>query len=283
MVNIPIFDPIAFTIFNWPVRWYGLSYMAAFFTCWYFIKKFSNHYYKKYSEEKFNIQPKTFDDLLTYCIIGIIVGARLGHMVFYDFDKMVSNPVSIFKTWEGGMAFHGGLMGCVVGALIVIHKKKLPLAYLADLVSLVVPTGLFFGRMGNFINGELRGRITDGPFGVFIGDETVLRYPSQLIEGFTEGILLFLILSYVFLKKSSPKNQGLVCSYFFLGYGFFRFFCEYIREPSDGIFHILSIELTYGQILTLPMFLIGFVILVIVKKKKILLDRNEGRASILNL
>ncbi|CAO5675053.1 MAG: Phosphatidylglycerol--prolipoprotein diacylglyceryl transferase [Holosporales bacterium] len=262
----PQIDPVAFHILNWPVRWYGLSYVVAFFIAWYCLKTFSIKYINKNPSLNTKLTNKQIDDLLTFGILGVIIGARLGHMVFYDFKTMILNPLSIFKTWEGGMAFHGGLLGCVVFCVYYIRREKLPLTLMADFIALSVPLGIFCVRIANFINQELYGRITDCSLGVIFNNETFARHPSQLYEAFLEGIVLFGILFYTYAKKLTPKNQGLLCAQFFIWYGIFRFISEYLREPSDGVFNIFSLPLTYGQVLTLPMIFIGMIISSNVKK-----------------
>lgn len=254
-MNMPPIDPIAFYLFGWPVRWYGLSYAIAFLCAGFFIKRWSLYYTNKHNMP--DIAPKHYDNLITYCILGIILGGRLGHMVFYDFHTLIQNPIAIFKTWEGGMAFHGGLVGCVLAAFIYVKKNKLPIALFADLIALVTPLGIFFVRLANFVNQELYGRITDLPIGIIFNGDPHPRHPSQLYEAFLEGILLFFILNFVFKRYLAPKKQGLVCALFFLGYGIARFLVEYVREPSDGEFAILGVILTYGQLLTIPMIVYG--------------------------
>lgn len=260
-------DPIAFHILGWPIRWYGLSYVAAFYAGWFFMKTYDDYFSKKFSLPKND--PKFFDHLINYCVIGIIIGGRLGHMFFYDLERMLIDPLSIFKVWEGGMAFHGGLLGCVVAGIICIKKYKMPLSRIADLMAIATTPGLFFVRIANFINQELYGTITDGPMGIIFQGQDSPRHPSQLYEAFLEGILLFIILHFIFTKKTSPKNQGLVCSFFFMGYGIARFFVEYVREPLDGIFNIFGMMFSYGQILTLPMIFLGGIIYLICARKNI--------------
>ncbi|CAO5672836.1 MAG: Phosphatidylglycerol--prolipoprotein diacylglyceryl transferase [Holosporales bacterium] len=252
---MPPIDPIAFHLLGWPVRWYGLSYAIAFLCASFLIKRKSLDYTNKHNMPE--IETKHFDNLITYCILGIILGGRLGHMVFYDFQTLIQNPIAILKTWEGGMAFHGGLLGCVLAAYLYVKKNKLPLTLFADLLALVTPLGIFFVRLANFVNQELYGRITDLPIGMIFKGDPHPRHPSQLYEAFLEGILLFFILNFVFKRYLAPKKQGLVCALFFLGYGIARFLVEYVREPSDGEFAILGVILTYGQLLTIPMIVYG--------------------------
>lgn len=257
-MHMPDIDPIAFHLFGWPVRWYGLSYVIAFYLGGYFIKKFSNEYAFRFNTKQ--IDDKFFDHLISYCILGIIIGGRLGHMFFYDFNKMIQDPISIVKTWEGGMAFHGGLIGCVLAAYIYVKKRNFSVPLIADLIALVTPLGILCVRIANFINQELYGRLTDSAFGIIFKGQTLPRHPSQLYEAFGEGILLFLLLLFIFKRLLTPLKQGLICAFFFLGYGIARFLVEYVREPSDGEFNFLGNVLTYGQVLTLPMIILGTLI-----------------------
>jgi phosphatidylglycerol:prolipoprotein diacylglycerol transferase len=258
-ISIPFIDPVAFYAFGWPVRWYGISYLLAFYSTWFFGRYFTNQYCARTHLPKIDI--KHFDQLLTACILGVIIGGRLGHMIFYDFDNMVENPSSLIKIWEGGMAFHGGLIGFTFAAIFYIRKHHLNLPLLADIMSLVAPIGIFYVRIANFINNELIGRVTDFPIAVLLYNEGIPRHPSQLYEALLEGIILFIILFTYYKKFLSLKNQGNICGLFFIWYGIFRFLVEYIREPSDGVFSVFNTFcLTYGQLLTLPMLFIGGII-----------------------
>ncbi|PIZ32783.1 MAG: prolipoprotein diacylglyceryl transferase [Alphaproteobacteria bacterium CG_4_10_14_0_8_um_filter_37_21] len=256
LFTFPNIDPIAFYIFSWPVRWYGISYFIAFITGLFLVKFYNTKYY---SDSLQQIDNSHFDNMLTYGIIGIILGGRLGHMVFYDFDRMIQSPLSIFKTWEGGMAFHGGLAGCIVACYLYGKRHKISFNIVADLISLVVPVGLFFVRIANFINAELVGRITDSKWGVIFPGHVYPRHPSQLYEAFFEGIFLFSVLRLLFPYAVKFRLNGFIYGMFFIVYGVVRFMIEYVREPSDGEFTLLGqYVLSYGQILTLPMVVVGF-------------------------
>lgn len=259
MMHFPNIDPIAFHLLGWPVRWYGISYFIAFMLTWYLIRRYSDLF-------KQNIEKEHFDHLLTYCIVGIVVGGRLGHMVFYDFHSMIQNPLSILKTWEGGMAFHGGLIGCFLGATLYLRKNKLPLLVVMDLMALVAPLGIFCVRIANFINAELYGRITTLPWGVIFPGQEFPRHPSQLYEAMLEGLLLFVLMRLCARRSFEVKAYGNLTGLFLIGYGFARFMVEYVREPSDGVFSLLDLTLTYGQLLTLPMIVLGAIILRIKSK-----------------
>lgn len=268
MFTFPNIDPIAFYIFSWPVRWYGISYFLAFITGLFLVKHYNTKYDSYFSDKIENIH---FDNMLTYGIVGIILGGRLGHMLFYDFDRMVQSPISIFKTWEGGMAFHGGLAGCVIAGYVYVKRHKIAFSVAADLVALVVPIGLFFVRIANFINAELFGRITDSKWGMIFPGHAHPRHPCQLYEAFFEGIFLFAVLRLLFPYAAKRRLNGLVYGMFFILYGVARFMIEYVREPSDGEFVLLEQVLSYGQILTLPMVVIGLFICMhsVYKRKKL--------------
>lgn len=257
-IQLPYIDPVAFYVLDWPVRWYGLSYLVAFYTCWLAGRFFTNQYLVLQGQKP--LETKHFDQLLTVCILGVIIGGRLGHMIFYDFEKMITNPISIFKTWEGGMAFHGGLIGFACCALYYLQKHKLNKWLLADMMCLVAPIGIFFVRIANFINNELIGRQTEFFISVILYNDDIPRHPSQLYEAFFEGIFLFFILFYFYKKQLHTKTEGVLTALFFASYGFFRFMLEYVRLPSDGMMYFLNFSLTYGQVLTLPMIFIGFYI-----------------------
>ena len=255
-LHLPYIDPVAFYILEWPIKWYGISYMISFYLTWFLSKRYMNFFCTKWHIQ--NLDVKDIDNLLTYGIIGVIIGGRLGHMIFYDFDTMVSSPITTFKTWEGGMAFHGGLIGFAIALITYAIKKKLNIKLIADIAALVAPVGIFFVRIGNFINNELIGRPTSFFISVIPHGHELPGHPSQIYEALFEGLFLHIILLLYFKKSLKLKNQGSICALFLMLYGVFRFFLEYLREPSDGIFNIFGIiNITYGQILTLPMLVIG--------------------------
>lgn len=257
MFIFPDIDPIAFHIANWPVRWYGISYLISFIVWLFLVKRYNTKYAPYFSHKINNIH---FDNILTYGVVGIILGGRFGHMIFYDFDRMIQDPISIFKTWEGGMAFHGGLIGCIVACTLYVKRHKLSVYIMADFIFLVAPIGLFFVRIANFINAELFGRITDSKWGVIFPGHSHPRHPSQLYEAFFEGLFLFMVLRLLFPYVAKRHFHGFIYGMFFIVYGVSRFMIEYVREPSDGEFTVLGHILSYGQVLTLPMFFIGLFI-----------------------
>ena len=241
------FDPIAFQIMSFEVRWYSLAYILGIVVGWILCKKI----FIKNSD----ISEK-FDDYITYLIIGVILGGRIGYIIFYNFSYYLDNFFDIFKIWQGGMSFHGGLLGVIASSYIFAKKNNQnPFLYL-DQVSLVAPIGIFFGRLANFINSELYGKATDVPWSViFIKVDNLSRHPSQLYEAILEGIILFLILNY-FMNKDYLKKPGLISGLFLIYYSLFRFFIEFLRVPDQQIGY-LFLNLTMGQIISLVFVSIG--------------------------
>jgi len=241
------FDPVAFQILSFEVRWYSLAYIVGILLGWILSKKIFIQ--KSYLKEK-------FDDYITYLILGIIIGGRLGYVIFYNFDYYLNNLTDIYKIWEGGMSFHGGVIGIIVAS--ILYSKKYnhnPFIYM-DIVALVAPIGIFFGRLANFINSELYGKITNVPWSViFIQIDDLTRHPSQLYEAFFEGIILFVILIY-FKKKNFLNIPGMISALFLIFYSIFRFSLEFFRAPDQQLGYLI-LNLTMGQIISLLFFLIG--------------------------
>ena len=245
------FDPVAIEIFSFEIRWYSLAYIFGILLGWLYCKK------KLINDKKILV---LFDDLLAYLIIGIIVGGRIGYVIFYNPEYYLENLHQILMIWNGGMSFHGGLIGVFLATIIFSRKHKIDPYIFLDLISLVAPIGIFFGRIANFINGELYGRITENNIGIIFQNGGPLpRHPSQLYEALFEGIILYLILNFLFFLTKLKKIKGAVTGLFLLFYGFFRFFIEYFREPDNQIGLILN-QFTMGQILCIPMMIIGIII-----------------------
>ena len=246
------FDPVAFYFFSFEIRWYSLSYIAGILIGWILSKKI-------FITEA-NIKDK-FDDFITYIIIGIIIGGRLGYILFYNLDYYSENLIEIFKIWQGGMSFHGGLVG-IIFVSILYSKKFNQSAYdYLDIISLVAPIGIFFGRISNFINSELYGTETNLPWAVkFIQIDNLYRHPSQLYEALFEGVILFFILIY-FRRKSFAKNPGFISGLFVSFYSVFRFGIEFFRVPDEQLGYLLF-NFTMGQILSSILLLIGIYLIV---------------------
>tara|TARA_B100001564_G_C20511563_1_gene610868 strand:+ start:104 stop:886 length:783 start_codon:yes stop_codon:yes gene_type:complete len=240
-------DPVAFQILSIEIRWYSLAYIFGILIGWFLSKKIfiSNNEIKE-----------KFDDYVTYLILAVIFGGRLGYVLFYNLEYYLSNPLNIFKIWEGGMSFHGGLIGVIIISIWFAKKNSQnPFSYL-DVVSMVAPIGIFFGRIANFINSELYGVETNLPWGVkFIKIDDLFRHPSQLYESFFEGLILFLILIF-FRKKGFMKIPGIMSSIFLIFYSVFRFFIEYFRLPDEQL-GLLFFNFSMGQVISLIFLLIG--------------------------
>ncbi|HVY53866.1 MAG TPA: prolipoprotein diacylglyceryl transferase [Gammaproteobacteria bacterium] len=252
-MNYPQFDPVAFHLGSWPVYWYGLMYLFGFVLSWVLLSFRVKH----------NFQPgfkhEQLTDLLFYGALGVIIGGRVGYMVFYDWRLLFSDPLLLFQTWKGGMSFHGGLIGVTLALWWYARKANLSLFKICDFIAPVVPVGLGLGRIGNFINGELWGRVTDVSWAmVFPAAGSLPRHPSQLYEFSLEGVVLFLIL---WIYSSKPRPSGAVSGLFLFCYGIFRSLVEFYREPDSQIGLLWGIG-TEGQLLSLPMILFGIILLV---------------------
>ena len=252
------FDPVAFQIMSFEIRWYSLAYILGIVIGWTLCKKV----FIKNSD----ISDK-FDDYITYLIIGIILGGRLGYVIFYNFSYYSENILDIFKIWQGGMSFHGGLLGVIVSSYIFAKKNNQNIFSYLDQVSLVAPIGIFFGRLANFINSELYGTTTDVPWSViFIKVDNLSRHPSQLYEAILEGIILFLILIY-FINKNYLKKPGLISGLFLIYYSLFRFFVEFFRVPDEQIGYLI-LDLTMGQIISLLFAATGIILFYLKNENK---------------
>ena len=241
------FDPVAIELFSLEIRWYAMAYIFGILVGWFFAKKiFIN-------DDKLT---DTFDDYVTYIIIGIILGGRLGYVIFYNFNYYINNIFDIFKFWQGGMSFHGGLIGVVIASILFTKKNKINVFEYLDIIALVAPIGIFFGRIANFINSELYGYETSVPWAVqFIQIDNLYRHPSQLYEATFEGLVLFFILFY-FWNNNYLKQPGKLSALFLIFYSFFRFLTEYFRVPDEHIGYLI-INLTMGQIISIISLIIG--------------------------
>jgi len=244
----PGFDPIAVSIGPLAVRWYGLMYVVGFALVWWFgrsrIKANPNGVW----------QQKDLDDVMFYGILGVILGGRIGYVLFYKFSDYIHVPWKIFYVWEGGMSFHGGMLGVIAALAWFAHSRKQHWLDLTDFIAPLVPLGLAAGRIGNFINAELWGRPTDVPWAmIFPHVDRMPRHPSQLYEFALEGVALFAVLWWFSAK---PRPRGAVSALFLIGYGVFRFGVEYTREP-DNFLGLLAMGFSMGQWLSLPMVLVG--------------------------
>lgn len=252
MLTYPTINPVAFHIFSWPVYWYGMMYLVGFLGGWGLLAWRIHRSPRGFTQEQLS-------DITFYTALGAILGGRLGYMLFYDWQVLFTQPLLIFQTWKGGMSFHGGLLGVLVAMLLYARKHHRHLLALTDLVAPVVPIGLAAGRIGNFINGELWGRVTTLPWGmIYPNGGPYPRHPSQLYEFSLEGVLLFIIL---WCYSAKPRPMGAVSGLFALGYGVFRSVAECFREPDIQIGYLASGWLTEGQLLSIPLIIVGLLLL----------------------
>ena len=249
MLVHPQFDPVALQLFGpFAIRWYGLTYLLGFALVWMFGR------YAIRTRPHAAVTAHQFDDLLFYGILGVIAGGRLGYVLFYKFGEFLAEPWKIFYVWEGGMSFHGGFLGVIIAMWWYARSRRLNWLEITDFIATLTPLGLGAGRLGNFINAELWGRPTDGPWGmIFPQVDGVPRHASQLYEFALEGVVLFIALWWIAAK---PRPRGVVSACFLIGYGAFRFAVEFTREP-DSYLGLLAFGLSMGQWLSLPMVLAG--------------------------
>ena len=241
------FDPVAFQLFSLEIRWYSLAYIVGILIGWILSKKIF------LTNQQVNVK---FDDYITYLILGIIIGGRLGYVFIYNLDYYLVNLTDILKIWEGGMSFHGAVAGIIVSSLIFGKINNDNSFYYMDVVALVAPIGIFFGRIANFLNSELYGTTTIVPWAVkFIQIDNLSRHPSQLYEAFFEGIVLFVILLY-FYKKQYLKIPGKISGFFLFFYSIFRFILEFFRAPDTQLGYLIF-GFTMGQIISIIFIIVG--------------------------
>ena len=256
-------DPILINFGFLAIRWYSLAYIFGIIIGWWLGKKIISHIIKNNSYVRFNLIE--FDDLITYLILSIIIGGRIGYVFFYNLSYYVSNPLEILKIWEGGMSFHGALIGVIIGTYLFTKKRGLPTFLFLDAVACVSPVGIFLGRLANFINGELVGKVTAVSWGViFPAIDSLPRHPSQLYEAMLEGVILFLILNSLIFKRRYKMGT---CSYLFLiYYGIFRVISEFFRQPDPQLGYLFNL-FSMGTLLSFVMIIAGLVILNVLRKK----------------
>jgi phosphatidylglycerol:prolipoprotein diacylglycerol transferase len=251
MLSYPSINPTIVKLGPIQIRWYGVMYILGF-TISYLLVKY------QIRKKRLDIDTAVINDLFLYLIIGLIVGARIGYVLFYNLAFYFSHPLKLLAVWEGGMSFHGGLIGIVLFGIIFVRKRRIDFWQLADLVAVTAPIGLGLGRLGNFINAELYGRVTSVPWGmVFPAGGNLPRHPSQLYEFFLEGVLLFAILWRI---KDIPLTKGVLFCAFVILYGIFRFFVEFFRQPDPQLGFVFSF-LTMGQMLSIVMVIAGLVLI----------------------
>jgi phosphatidylglycerol---prolipoprotein diacylglyceryl transferase len=249
MFLYPDFDPVALRIGPLAVRWYGITYLVGFAAAWYLGKR-------RAARPDSPVTPLQVDDLIFYAALGVILGGRIGYMLFYGFDQIVANPLNLFRIWEGGMSFHGGLLGVLTAMWLYSRRLGKGFFQVTDFIAPLVPIGLGAGRIGNFINGELWGAPTTVPWAVIVNGEP--RHASQLYEACLEGLALFLIL---WLFSSRPRPTMAVSAVFLIGYSVFRSAMEFVRLPDAHIGYLAFGWVTMGQVLSLPLLIFGCLLL----------------------
>ena len=274
-IPYPIIDPILFQIGPIAIRWYALAYVFGIILGWLYARRIVSNDVL-WGPTGSPITKRRIDDFIVFGTIGIVVGGRLGYILIYDLQTFVGEPLKIFALWEGGMSFHGGFVGVIVAIAIFARYTKVPVWSLVDVAAVVTPIGLCLGRMANFINGELYGRVTDVPWGmVFPMGGSEPRHPSQLYEAGLEGIVLGLALWYLAYKRKCLRRPAFISAAFVAGYGAARTFVEFFRQPDTqiGTDGFLSGGITMGMLLSVPMLVIGVVMMIVVSR------RSGGTAS----
>ena len=274
-MNYPDIDPVALSLGSVDIHWYGISYMVAFLVGWWLAK------YR--ARQLQNWDRQAIDDLVFYVVLGVVLGGRLGYILFYGFDDWLDDPLRLIRVWEGGMSFHGGLLGVLIAMGLFARKHQKRFFEVTDFIAPIVPVGLFSGRIGNFINGELWGGPTDLPWGMSLSCDrfyylcaskldlpagiamTPPLHPSQLYEAFLEGIIMFIVL---WLVASKRPPMMTVSGLFLILYGLFRFIVELVRMPDAHIGYLWGEWLTMGQLLSLPMVIAGIIIYVLAFKMR---------------
>jgi phosphatidylglycerol:prolipoprotein diacylglycerol transferase len=259
-LDFPDISPILFSIGPIAIRWYSIAYLLGIFIGWFLICK-------QIDKKKTVLTREILEDYIFWLVVGIVLGGRFAYVLFYAFDYFIQNPVDIFKVWQGGMSFHGGLIGVIIVSFIFSRKHKIRFLELTDLLAMVAPIGLFFGRIANFINDELWGRVAyDVPWAVkFPNGGGLPRHPSQIYEALLEGVLLFVIIQLLAKNENVYKRKGIISGLFVIFYALFRMFVEQFREPDQQLGFIFG-HITMGQILSFPMILIGLLVMYVANK-----------------
>lgn len=257
ILPFPEIDPVIFTIGPLAVRWYGLAYVAGILLGWFYARRILQNP-AIWRNGNPALSSTQLDDFLLWAAGGIVLGGRIGYILFYDFEAVLRDPIRAVEIWNGGMSFHGGLLGTTLAIIIFARRHAIAVWSLLDVVAAVVPIGLFFGRIANFINGELWGRLSSMPWAVvFPTGGPFARHPSQLYEAGLEGILLLAVLAYFVYRRKALKSPGLVTGIFVFGYAGSRIFVEFFREPDPQIGYLFGGWLTMGMLLSAPMAIAG--------------------------
>ena len=258
VLPFPAINPVVFSIGPLAVRWYALAYIVGIIAGWFYARAVIASSRLWDGPAPFTVID--FDDFVIWITLGIILGGRAGYVLFYNLPHFIAHPIEIFELWNGGMSFHGGVIGCIVATVLFALRRNVPMLSLGDVTTAVAPIGLFLGRVANFINGELWGRPTDVPWAmIFPHGGPIPRHPSQLYEAVLEGLVLLVVLG-LLVRMGALKRPGVVTGAFFLGYGVARIVCEFFREP-DAQLGFLWGGLTMGMLLCIPLILAGIAVL----------------------
>lgn len=257
-------SPVAFSVFGLDIRWYALAYIVSFILVFWLFAKLA-----KDKDSGLKLSKKQYDDYMTWVILGVVLGGRLGYVLFYNLPFFIAHPLEIFALWHGGMSFHGGLTGVILVTLLFAYHEKVSFLRMLDLAAVVAPMGLFFGRIANFINMEVMGRETNMPWGVVFNgqNEIAPRHPSPLYEAFGEGIVLFTIMLLLYKYTNLKKRPGAIAGIMGMLYAIIRVVCEFFRAPDAQIGFLTSWGLTMGQLLSGVLFMVGLVMFVWAIKK----------------
>ena len=260
------FDPVLIDLGLFQIRWYSIAYILGIIIGWMYATKIIKlTTINKYNFEQIKISH--FNDLIVYLVIGIVLGGRLGYVFFYNLEYYSQNLLEIFKIWQGGMSFHGGLLGIIVSIIFFSKKIKTNFFKLSDIVSCVAPIGIFLGRIANFINGELYGKISTLPWAViFLNGGSVARHPSQIYEAILEGLILFILINYLALKKQLLFKTGYISGFFLVSYSILRIFAENFREPDIHLGYFFN-HFSLGALLSFITLIAGLLIILSIKKK----------------
>lgn len=253
VILFPHIDPVIFSIGPVSIHWYSIAYvLGIIFAHWYLHKV-----------DKYKVFNRKFhDSLLSWSIVGVVLGGRIGYIIIYNLSYYLNSPVEMFKIWHGGMSFHGGLIGCIIAITVVCKRHNISALLVMDLLACAAPIGLFLGRIANFINGELYGRVTDLSWGVIFPEDALARHPSQLYEAVGEGLLLFIVLNLLLFFTNLRSYKGALTGIGMTFYAIIRFLIEFFREPDPQIGYLLF-NLTVGQLLSIPMVIIGMTITIV--------------------
>ncbi len=272
VIPYPHFDPILVQLGPFAIRWYALAYIVGILLGWVYARALIRN--ERYWGGQAPMTVTDFDDFVLWVTLGIILGGRIGYVLFYNFPYFVSHPLQIFQLWHGGMSFHGGFTGCVIAVLLFARKRHVPTLSLGDITCAVGPIGLFLGRIANFINDELWGRPTDVPWAmVFPSGGPIPRHPSQLYEAMLEGLVLLIVL-YFLIRAGALKRPGLIIGAFACGYAVARIFSEFFREPDVQLGFLWG-GTTMGQLLSIPLFIAGLCFIIYALKHRAVGSGNQ--------